>query len=155
MDPVTMVAAAVAVGAAAGLTDAAERAVIDAYQAVKRLLIGKYRSVDVEVVERQPQSVPRRAVLVEELQQAGAADDEELLAAARQVLVAVHRHAPAAAEAVGVRLREVRAGELEITDVTSAGAGVIAEDTSVDGSLRISGIRAGTGQPPHPRATQQ
>ncbi|MGW4720908.1 hypothetical protein [Nocardia sp. NPDC004260] len=149
-----MVVAAVAAGAATGLTGVAERAVADAYQALKGLLAGRYRSVDVGVVERQPQSVNRRAVLAEELEQAGAGADEELLAAAGQVLVAVHHHAPQVADTVGVQLREVRAGELTITDVASAGAGVVAENTSVDGSMTISGIRAGTGQP-HPPAAQQ
>lgn len=154
MEPVTMVVAAVAAGAAAGLTGTAERAVADAYQAVKAMISGRYRSVDVEVVERQPQSANRRAVLVEELEQAGAGDDEELLAAAGLVLVAVHRHAPEAAEAVGVRLREVCAGELTITDVTSTGAAVVAENTSVEGTFTISGIRAGAGQAPHPPMAQ-
>jgi hypothetical protein len=155
VDPVTMVAAAVAAGAAAGLTGTAERAVGDAYQAVKSLITGRYRSVDLEVVERQPQSTNRRAVLVEELQQAGAGEDEELLAAAGQVLVAVHHHAPQAAVTVGVQLREVRAGELKITDVTSTGGGVTVENTSVEGSFTITGIQAGIGQPPHPSTAQQ
>ncbi|GGL05784.1 hypothetical protein [Nocardia jinanensis] len=155
MEPVTMAVAAVAAGAAAGLTGAAEQAVTDAYQAVKRLIGGRYQSVDVEIVERQPESNNRRAVLAEELEQAGAGDDEELLVAARRVLVAVHRHAPQAAAVVGVRLQEVRAGELTITDITSTGSGVVAEGMSVDGSFTISGIRAGSEQPLHPPRAQQ
>ncbi|MGW4847056.1 hypothetical protein [Nocardia brasiliensis] len=146
----TMVVAAVAAGAAAGLTGTAEQAVADVYQALKRLIAGRYRSAHVEVVERQPQSAARRAVLIEELAQAGAANDEELLTAAGQVLVAVQLHTPQVAETVGVRLREIRAGQLEITDVTAAmGAGVIAENISVEGSFTISGIRT-AGQPLHP-----
>jgi hypothetical protein len=150
-----MIVAAVAAGAAAGVTGAAEQAVADAYQAVKRLIAGRYGSVEVEVVERQPESSARRAVLAEELESAGAGDDEELLTAAERVLVAVHRHAPHAADAVGVELREVRAGELTISDISSAGAGVRAENMSVEGSFTISGIRAGNGQPPHPPIAQQ
>ncbi len=155
MEPVTMVAAAVAAGAAAGLTGAAEQAVVDSYQALKKLLGGRYQSVDVKVVERQPQSVNRRAVLIEELEQAGAGADEELLAEAGQVLVAVHHHMPHVADTIGVYLREVRAGELTITDVASTGAAVIAENTSVDGSFTISGIQSGNRQPPHPPTAQQ
>ncbi|WP_195104417.1 hypothetical protein [Nocardia blacklockiae] len=151
----TMVAAALAAGAAAGLTGTAEQAVTDAYQAVKRLITGRYRSVDVEMLERRPQSPARRAVLVEELAQAGAGRDEELLTAAGEVLVAIHRHSPQVAESVGVRLHEVSAGQLTITDVTVAGgAGVVAEKTSVDGSFTISGIHA-DGRPPHPPTAQQ
>ncbi|MGY1976486.1 hypothetical protein [Nocardia gipuzkoensis] len=155
MEPVTMVVAAVAAGAAAGVTGTAERAVADAYQALKRLLTGRYRSVDVEVVERQPQSASRRVVLAEELELAGAGTDEQLLAAAGQVLVAVHHHAPHIEATIGVQVREVRAGELTITDVTSAGAGVVAENTTVEGSFTISGIQAGNRRPHHPPAAQQ
>ncbi|MEU2103471.1 hypothetical protein [Nocardia sp. NPDC019255] len=150
-----MVVAAVAAGAAAGVTGTAERAVADAYQALKRLLTGRYRSVDVEVVERQPQSASRRVVLAEELELAGAGTDEQLLAAAGQVLVAVHHHAPHIEATIGVQVREVRAGELTITDVTSAGAGVVAENTTVDGSFTISGIQAGNRRQRHPPAAQQ
>nr|WP_139795581.1 hypothetical protein [Nocardia donostiensis] len=155
VEPVTMVAAAVAAGAAAGLTSTAEQAVIDAYQALKQLITGRYRSVDIEVVEQQPQSPDQQEVLAEELRQAGAGNDEELLAVASRVLVAVHHHTPQAAETVGVRLHEVRAGEIEITDVASTGGGVSVENTSVDGSFTVTGIRAGTGQPPHPPTAQQ
>ncbi|MGY1873940.1 hypothetical protein ACW9HF_35655 [Nocardia gipuzkoensis] len=155
MEPVTMVVAAVAAGAAAGVTGAAERAVADAYQALKKLLIERYWPVDVEVVERQPQSASRRVVLAEELELAGAGTDEQLLAAAGQVLVAVHHHAPHIEATIGVQVREVRAGELTITDVTSAGAGVVAENTTVDGSFTISGIQAGNRRPHHPPAAQQ
>lgn len=155
MEPVTMIVAAVAAGAAAGVTGAAEQAITDAYQAVKRLIAGRYGAVEVEVVERQPESTARRAVLAEELESAGAGDDEELLTAAEQVLMAVHQHAPQAAETVGVQLREVRAGELTISDISSSGAGVRAESMSVDGSFTINGIRAGSGQPPHPPIAQQ
>ncbi|MBV7706849.1 hypothetical protein NOVA_29095 [Nocardia nova] len=154
MDPVTMVAAAIAAGAAAGVSDTAKQGVSDAYRAVKALIAGRYRSVDVEAVEQQPQSPQRRAALADELRQASAGDDEELLVAARQLLVVVHQQLPDAVEAVGVHLREVSAGELEVSDVTSAGSGVIAENTTVSGALRISGITAGGDRQPHPPAAR-
>ncbi len=155
MEPVTLVVAAVAAGAAVGATGTAERAVTDAYQALKWHLSRRYGSVDVAVVERQPHSASRRAVLAEELELSGAGSDEELLAAAGQVLVAVHHHAPHIEAAIGVQLREVHAGELTITDVSSTGAGVVAENTTVEGSLTIGGIQAGNRRPPHPPAAQQ
>ncbi|WP_157171169.1 hypothetical protein [Nocardia araoensis] len=150
----TMVAAAVAAGAAAGLTDTAKQAVADAYRAVKGLIGGRYRTVDVAVVEQQP-SAQTRAVLAGQLQRAGAGDDAELLSAARELLVLVHQHAPEATEAVGVRLRAVRAGELEISDVTTTGSGVIVESTTVQGTFKISGITAGSAEPPHPPSARR
>ncbi|PPJ20767.1 hypothetical protein C5E44_03745 [Nocardia nova] len=89
--------------------------------------------MDVESVEQQPQPPEKQAVLAEQRRRAGADTDEELLAAVRQLLVAVHEYAPQAAETVGVRLRQVNAGELEISDVTSVGNGVIDEDIIVTG----------------------
>ncbi|WP_143875888.1 hypothetical protein [Nocardia fluminea] len=143
-------AAAIAAGAAAGLTDTTKKAVADAYTAVKKLLAVRHDSVDVRSVERDPGSVARRAVLVEDLQQAGAGGDEELVAAARQLLVVVQQHAPQIEQIIGVRLREVRAGELEITDIASTGSGVDIDNATVTGSMKIAGVRAGAQEPPDP-----
>ncbi|MEU2032162.1 hypothetical protein [Nocardia amamiensis] len=150
MDPATVVAVAVAAGATAGVTDAAEQAVVDAYQSVRRLITHRYRSVDVAVVESRPDVPSRRLVLAEELAQAGAGDDQELLTAARYLLQVVQEQAPRTAETVGVRLTRVRAGDIEITDITSSGSAFVAEDTSVAGTLRVDAIHAGAPEPPHP-----
>ncbi|MEU1525969.1 hypothetical protein ABZ413_27615 [Nocardia rhamnosiphila] len=152
MDPVTMVVAALAAGAAAGLSDTSKQVVADAYQGLKRLINGKYNSVDLEIVEAQPGSNSRQAVLFEELENAGAGNDEELIEAAQHLLRIMRAEVPEAIEAVGVKLRGVRAGGVEIYDVTATGNAVAVdgENLLVDGPLRISGIRAGMQEPPHP-----
>ncbi|MEU1527088.1 hypothetical protein ABZ413_33360 [Nocardia rhamnosiphila] len=150
----TLMVAAVAAGATAGLGGAAERAITDSYQAIKQLIARRYASVDVEVVERAPDSFHRRAVLAEELQDAGAGEDEELQTIAGRLLVAVHRHAPAAAGVVGVELREIRAGELAITDIASTGTGVVVESATVGGAITISSIRADSGYHQFPPPAQ-
>ncbi|WP_280395192.1 hypothetical protein [Nocardia brasiliensis] len=150
----TMVAAALAAGSAAGLTSTAERAVGEAYQALKGLVASRYRSVDVAALEQQPESTARRAALAEELAQAGASDDADLHAEAGRLLLVVQQRAPQVAAAVGVRLREVRADELEITDITADDSGVIAENITVTGSFTISGVQAG-GRSAHPPTAQQ
>jgi hypothetical protein len=152
VDPVTMVAAALAAGAAAGLSDTSKQVVADTYQGLKRLINGRYNSVDLAVVEARPGSTSRQAVLVEELGNAGAGNDEELIEAAQHLLRIMRAEAPEAIEAVGVKLRGVRAGGIDIDDVTATGNAVAVdgEDLLVDGPLRISGIHAGTQEPPHP-----
>ncbi|MEU2013861.1 hypothetical protein [Nocardia sp. NPDC019302] len=155
MDPVTLVAAAVAAGAAAGLTDTAKQAVVDAYQGLKGLISGRYHSVDMAIVESRPEAASRRVVLAEELAEAGAGDDQELLTAAQHLLQVIQEQAPQAAETVGVRLTRVQAGEIEITDIASEGSAFIAEDTSVAGTLRVSGIQAGAEPRPHPPAPRR
>lgn len=150
MDPVTMVAAAVAAGAAAGASETTKQAVSDAYRALKDLLARRYRSVDIDAVESDPESVERRETLSEELLTAGAAADEEVLAAAHDVLVVVYRHARPVAETVGVHLRRIDAEHLEIRDIVSTGTGVIAEDASLTGTITITGVRAGGEDTTHP-----
>ena len=118
MDPITLVVTAVALGAAAGLTDTATQAVKDAYAGLKASLTR--RRVDVSGVERKPDSDTQRAALAETLADAGDVD-AEVVAAARAVTEAVAAHAPAAAPAIGVDLQRVRAGFLRIAAVEAAG----------------------------------
>lgn len=120
------------------------RPIADSYQTIKQLIVRRYASVDVEVVERAPDSFDRRAVLAEELQDAGAGEDEDLQLIAGRLLVAVHRHAPHTAGVIGVELREIRAGERAITDIAFDGTGVVVESAAVEGAITISGVQAGS-----------
>ncbi|MBH0775265.1 hypothetical protein [Nocardia bovistercoris] len=147
MDPVTVVATALAAGAAAGLTDTAKEAVVDGYRAVKGLVIDRYGSVEAELVgvENDPEEPLRRQLLARQLDKAGAGRDAGLRAAAEELLRLVSEAEPEAVRAVGVRLSRVDAGgDIEISDVTAAGgSGVVGTDITAAGSVRISGIRAG------------
>ncbi len=153
MDPsivVAAVAAAVSAGAVQGLTDSAKQAIADAYKALKGVLTRKY-SADVAVVEVDPASAPRQAVLEAELIKAAADGDGELQAAAEHVLRVVHEYAPRAAELVGVKLTRVKAGELEITKIRAKGAsGVQAQDVEVAGRFVISDVEVEQ-TPTHPQ----
>jgi len=89
MDPVTLIVTALATGAAAALNETAGQAVRDAYLGLKRLLRGKLQGtagadVVLERHERDPEAWGPgvRAILAE----ANAADDDELLSAARRLL---------------------------------------------------------------------
>lgn len=138
-----IVAEAVAVGAAAGLGDAAKQAVVDAYQKLKGVVSGRYGQVGVELLEQQPDSEARRAVLVEDLQRAGADGDGELLAAAQALIEVVRAHEAAAGVAVGVDLERVEAAALRIREVSSTGAGVRVVDGSFEGDIEIGSVQAG------------
>jgi hypothetical protein len=54
MDPVTLIVAALAAGAAAGLKPTAEQAVKDAYAGVKAFILNKYPSLSLEPLEQKP-----------------------------------------------------------------------------------------------------
>jgi hypothetical protein len=88
-DSVRVIASAVSAGAAAGVKSTAAKAVVDAYGVVKKLITDRYVQVDVTAVENKPASVVKRDSLVEDLHDAGAGGDEELVAAAQRMLAVV------------------------------------------------------------------
>jgi hypothetical protein len=142
VDPITLVVTAVALGAAAGLTDTATQAVKDAYAELKILLAR--RQVDVSGVERKPDSDIQRAALVETLTYTGDVDvDVEMVAAARAVTEAVAAGALASARAIGVDLERIRAEFLRIASVEAAGTGVRVQDGEFTGAIDIGQVRAG------------
>lgn len=91
MDPLSLIVTAVATGAALGLKPTVEQAIKDAYAGLKQLIIDRYGdrgdvAEAVENVESKPESEGRKAVLQEELEEAGAAEDEDVLEAAQALL---------------------------------------------------------------------
>jgi hypothetical protein len=89
MDPISLIIAALAAGAIAGVKDTAGQAVKDAYAGLKALIRRRFSgNPEAEAAlgqaERQPES--DQAPLAQHLQAAGAADDEELIRAAQAVL---------------------------------------------------------------------
>jgi hypothetical protein len=161
VDPVTLVVAAVALGASDGARDTAKQAIGDAYAAVKAWITERYGSVSAEVedLEREPWEDLRRALLAKRLNQAGARDDAELVRLAHALLEAVEDQAPELPAAVGVVIRRASAGgDIAVEDVAmDGGSGVIAEDLEAGRDLRIGRVAARAPQePPHPsRAREQ
>ncbi|KAA8889001.1 hypothetical protein F3087_08380 [Nocardia colli] len=151
MDPVTIVATAVAVGAAAGVTDTAKQSVSDAYAALKRLLGSRFRGVDVGAVEDAPESADAREALADELAAQGAGADTELLAAAEALIGLARVQAAEVVAVVGVDLSQFEANSLRIADVASSGSGVRVRDAQLAGDIDISNVRAGQGESPHPQ----
>ena len=95
MDPLSAaIIAAVVAGLAKGAGDVAQKVLVDGYQRLKSLLARRFgdRSEVVEAVqglEARPDSAARRDLVVEEVQRSGAGSDEELLAAARDLLARI------------------------------------------------------------------
>ncbi|MDO2981395.1 MULTISPECIES: hypothetical protein [Mycobacteriaceae] len=160
MEPVTLIAAAIAIGASDGLRETAKSAIVDSYAALRNWITTKYGSVTAEVtgLEQEPEEELRRALLAKKLAAAGAGDDDELRSLAETFLALVEEQEPEAPATVGVRLRRVSiGGDIEVTDVAvEGGSGVTAEDITADGSLRISGVSArGPQEPPHPPVARE
>ncbi|MEU1205474.1 hypothetical protein [Nocardia sp. NPDC005825] len=150
MEPLTtIVATAIALGAATGLTDTTKQAIVDAYRGLKALIVQRYR-VEVAAVEKKPDSQSKLASLAEDLDDAGAGQDTELLVAAQQLIAAVRAQAPDAGEVVGVDLAGIEAQALEISRIESAGSGVRVTDSRFQGDVKIGDVRAGFQEPPGP-----
>jgi hypothetical protein len=150
MEPVSLIVTALAAGAAAGLKPTAERIVKDAYQALKNLIKRKFGSVDVEPVEKRPDSKAKRDSLAEDLAEAGAGEDTELLSAAEKLVEVVRAHDAGAAAAVGVDLEDVKAGLIRVRHITATegAAGVRAKRVEVGGEIDIEDVRAEGGARP-------
>lgn len=151
MDPITVIVAAVAAGASAGLKDAAAAAVKDAYSALKRLIAEHYGHVDVEGIERRPDSDAKRRSLEEDLRGSGVDPNQAVLDAATRVLEEVKKHSPGTGAAIGIDLDHFHAASLRIRDVQASGTGVRVHEGTFTGDVDIQGVRAG-GAPPseHP-----
>lgn len=156
MDPLTLIVTAAVLGAAAGLESTAEQAIKDAYTGLKTLIQHKYRNIDVSLLESDPASDARKEVIKEELEKTTAAEDEELLRAARSVLQSVEQYAPGIAAEVNIRLEDVKAAaNVKIVDLIASGTGarveVEAKKVEANGDIVIKGIEARGSEEPDPK----
>ncbi len=155
MDPITVIVAALAAGAAAGLTATAEQAVKDAYAGLKQWLHDRYADINLALLERDPKSASRQGVLAEDLAAAGAVEDAELHAKAQELLALLAKSEAGreAAAGAGVILRDVEVGKnLTAEEIIASGTGFFAERLKVQGDLTIRGVDAGRTGAPDPNA---
>lgn len=140
------VTAAIAAGAASGLTSTASQAVRDAYDALKGLLAARFPRVDVRPLEEMPDSTARQTSLTEDLGRFGADRDADVVRLASALIAVVAREAPQAADRVGVDLERVRA---EFLNVQRIQGGVRAGDVETKGGITITDVRAQGGPDPN------
>jgi hypothetical protein len=144
MEPISAVVISLALGAGATAGKEVVSSVIkDAYGKLKELVKSRYPKVAVEQLEQAPESRNRRAVVEEDLAKSGAGEDLELLAAAHRLTELIEQHAPQAAAAIGVDLREVAAANLRLADIVASGTGVKVDRGTFTGDIDIRGVRAG------------
>jgi hypothetical protein len=143
MDPLTSLITALAAGAAAALQSTVEQVVKDSYAVLKGLITRKYTRVNVDVLEQDPTSESRQAVVKEDLAKTDAATDAELLTQAKALLDALQLQAPEAMGAIGVDLHAIKAASLTIDDIIATGTGVKIDRAEIGGDMTIRGVRAG------------
>ncbi|MFM7780665.1 MAG: hypothetical protein ACKPB8_18250 [Alphaproteobacteria bacterium] len=149
MDGIGATVLSLAMGAAsiAG-KDIVSSLVKDGYAQLKALILQRYPKASIDSLEQAPDSKARRAVLEEDLEKAGAAQDSELVALAKSLLEAIQEHAPAAASAMGVDLKDIHAANLRLADIEASGSGVKVEAGRFTGDIDIRNVKAGfSGKP--------
>lgn len=150
MEPIiTTIASAIAVGAAAGFKPTVEQAIKDAYAGLKRLITDRYQDkadvVDaVEYVAKKPDAPTRREELQRALTEAGAAEDTQLLTAAKAVHTAVEQHAPDLPQGIGLDIGLLKTALLEIDRVQATAGGIGVKMGTVEADkVKIGNIGGG------------
>lgn len=145
MEPVTIMVAALAAGAAAALKSAAEQAIKDAYAGFKALIQRKYGIASVDALEQKPDSEAKRASVKEDLTDAGANDDQELLDQAKALLDAVRAHDRETAAKININLDEIEAAYFKLKNAVAEGdVNVGVKKGIFSGGIDMEGLKAGT-----------
>lgn len=128
MDPIT---GAIVAAAAAGVTELGKKAIVDAYNALKAKIKTKFGDESkiaqaVEAVEDEPEFEPNQTALAGRIEQANAAEDEELENLAQTLLEA---------------LRATSAGQKAVNkyniQATDSEIGVIGDDAKIKGGIHF------------------
>lgn len=146
MDPASILVAALVAGAAAALKPTADRAIKDAYAGIKQLIQDKYADIRLSRIEMDPVDPARQEALKQDVKDAGADKDTELLAKVDELLAAIEKSngASAAAYEVGVNIAEVKAAGLKLHDVSATGnVSVDVTKGEFSGEIEIMGLHAG------------
>lgn len=96
MDPISAIVAALVAGAVEASRPTAVQAVKDAYEGFKALIVRKFSrsATPLQGVEERPTSAARQSALKEELAEAGADRDAEVLSALQTLIATLREHAP-------------------------------------------------------------
>jgi hypothetical protein len=98
MDPVTTaIIAALTAGAISGVTETSKKAIVDAYEGLKKILRQKFGKKSeiiqaVNLLEKKPDSTGRQETLKEEVARVKAEKDEEILLAAQEILTLIQNN---------------------------------------------------------------
>jgi hypothetical protein len=148
MEPVTLLLTALAMGAKAALKDTASLAVKDAYDGLKALIVRKFgNKASLESLAQRPESKAKQAAAEEDLVDAGAAADAEVMAKAREVVSAVERDDPATGAAMGIDFKGITAEFLKVGNIRSEGTGARLRDSQFIGGITLGDVTAGKPEP--------
>ena len=151
MEPISAtIVAAIAGGAAVALKDVANKAVSDAYQGIKTLIIDRYkRKASIEALEEDPQSSAGQQLLAEALEKTGAVKDNEVIELAQKLSEALSQMPKAEAATYAIDIERFKAADVLFRNIRASGDGAVRiRDTDVSGNFVAEGIETGVGIEP-------
>lgn len=138
MEPASLIATVLALGAAARRTHPTAQIIAEAYDDLKSLIRDKYPTVSIGQLEEAPESQATRAGVENELTQAGVDKDEEVKWRAKILVDVIQVHAPETDRDIGVDLPEIKDAVKPIDDIIiiSQGDGIIVKAPMLGIKLR-------------------
>jgi len=144
MDALDAIMTAIISGAVASAKSTTKKVITDLYDGLKVLIQRKYSSVSLEAVEKKPDSPAQKAALQEILQDAKAGEDNELLQQAQALLKAISEQPPQVMQAIGIKLEDVKAGNVCLQEITVSGkqaTGAHLKGVEITGNIEIGKIK--------------
>lgn len=149
MEPIiTLIVSAIALGAAAGTQKTVEKAIEDAYEGLKRLLIDHYKSHNDLIdamwfLDKKPQDENRQLALAGELQTTNIANDSEVIDQAKKLYRVVEAYDQNLPQAIGMDIGKLKAAALEVENVQAgkSGTGVRIQEADIsNGTAKFTNI---------------
>lgn len=144
MDALSAIMTAIISGAVASAKPTTEKVISDLYAGLKTLIQRKYNGVSLEAVEKKPESEAKQASLREDLEEAKAAEDSELLQQAQTLLKAIAEQPPQVAQAIGIKLEDVKAANVRLQEIIVSGeqaAGAHLKHVETTGDIEINKVK--------------
>ena len=142
MDPVTAIVSAIVAGATAALKPTTEQAIKDAYQGLKSIIVNKWKNLNLSGIESTPDSKGQKLVIEEEIAKSDAGNDQQLIAAAQQLLSTIQQKDPDILLKIGLKLNDITVkGNANIADVQGEDRGVDINSSTFEKDLNITGIK--------------
>ncbi|CCQ57934.1 MULTISPECIES: hypothetical protein [Crocosphaera] len=114
MEAITTIATALALGAASGFQSVAEKAVKDSYEALKTSIQRRYKNLNIQPLEKNPNSEARRKVLIEDLSEVKADQNQDILQKSQILIDHIQTLSEAELPKIGVKLEDIKALNLNI-----------------------------------------
>lgn len=144
MEALSAIMMAIISGAVASAKPTTEKVISDLYTGLKAVLQRKYNDISLDALEKKPNSEAKQAALREDLMDANAGEDKDLLQQAQLLLQAIAEQTPQVTQAIGIKLEDVKAANVRLQEIIVSGnqaAGVHIKKGEFTGDIEISKVK--------------